>query len=204
MRAIRQAKNAASRTCARNRCAEVRISARRVRARVRFIRFFRRAERHLPCRRGIQEVACHVGLQVFIVVASMGFAVNAYAQETAGPGKLEIAISPAGATFFTEGGPEQARFQQLRRRWRARLQLHPGDRRRRGSRRDRSASRRISRSLASTIDEKTPNMLSYSGNVVFNMTRKAFVPYATVGVGGLSMYHRDTLGRRQQRDVSDG
>ena len=46
MRAIRQAEHAASRTCTRNRCAEVRISARRVRARVKFTGFFRHAERH--------------------------------------------------------------------------------------------------------------------------------------------------------------
>ena len=139
----------------------------------------------------------------FIVVASMGFAVNAYAQETAGPGKLEITISPVGATFFTKEGPNEPDFTN----YDVSGALAYNFTQVIGVEGEVGGSLGLTQDLTqfgSTINEKTPNMLSYSGNVVFNMTRRAFVPYATVGVGGLSMYHRDTLGRRQQRDVSHG
>ena len=37
-------------------------------------------------------------------------------------------------------------------------------------------------------------MLSYSGNVVVNAPGHSVVPYATGGVGGLTMYNRPALG----------
>jgi hypothetical protein len=128
-----------------------------------------------------------------IVVASMGFTVSAYAQETAGPGKLEVAIIPAGATFFTSEGPNEPSFGS----YDVGGSLVYNFTQVIGVEGEVGGSLGIKQDLTQfggTINEKTPNMLSYQGNVVFNMTRQALVPYATVGVGGLSMYHRDTLG----------
>jgi hypothetical protein len=49
--------------------------------------------------------------------------------------------------------------------------------------------------LAGEQDLKSPNMLQYSGNVVFYApTRMSLVPYATVGVGGLSLFDKASLG----------
>jgi hypothetical protein len=45
-----------------------------------------------------------------------------------------------------------------------------------------------------TFKEKTPNMLSYSGNVVINAPGHSVVPYATGGIGGLTVYNRPVLG----------
>ena len=53
-------------------------------------------------------------------------------------------------------------------------------------------------------DIKAPNMLSYTANVVISVpTGHSVVPYATGGVGGLTMFERPELGVRERRDVSD-
>jgi len=45
-----------------------------------------------------------------------------------------------------------------------------------------------------TSSRKTPNMLTYSGNVVVSLpTKTSFTPYATGGVGGLSLFERAEL-----------
>ena len=42
---------------------------------------------------------------------------------------------------------------------------------------------------------KAPNMLSYSGNVVLSpFGAHSVVPYATAGIGGLSMFERPQVG----------
>ena len=133
------------------------------------------------------------GIAGLIVVASMGFAVSASAQETAGAGKLEITISPVGATFFTKEGPNEPDFANYDVSGALAYNFTPLI----GVEGEVGGSLGITQDLTqfgATINKKTPNMLSYSGNVAFNMTRNALVPYATVGVGGMSMYHRDTLG----------
>ena len=44
-------------------------------------------------------------------------------------------------------------------------------------------------------DTKAPNMLSYNGNIVLSApTGRSVVPYATIGVGGLTMFERPALG----------
>jgi hypothetical protein len=45
-----------------------------------------------------------------------------------------------------------------------------------------------------TIDEKTPSMLNYTGNVVVGAPVGAFRPYASGGIGGLTMLEREELG----------
>ncbi len=46
-----------------------------------------------------------------------------------------------------------------------------------------------------TLNRKTPHILNYSGNVVVNAAnRSSVVPYVTGGVGGLSMFEKQSLG----------
>lgn len=42
--------------------------------------------------------------------------------------------------------------------------------------------------------ENPPNLMSYSGNVVFSAPSRSVVPYATVGAGGLTMFEREKFG----------
>jgi hypothetical protein len=130
----------------------------------------------------------------FIVVSSIVITGSAQAQEsTPGPGKVEMTIVPGGATFFTSkapapsfgnydlGGAVAYNFTRMV-----------------GVEGELGGSLGIRQNLAMlgglTTKEKTPNMLSYSGNVVVNAPGHALVPYATGGVGGLALYHRELLG----------
>jgi hypothetical protein len=46
-----------------------------------------------------------------------------------------------------------------------------------------------------TVNAKTPTLLSYNGNVVVSVpSRHAIEPYATGGVGGLTLYDKPALG----------
>ncbi len=45
-----------------------------------------------------------------------------------------------------------------------------------------------------TVNEKTPNLLSYNGNVIFHAPFHSVVPYATAGVGATTLYERQLLG----------
>ena len=49
--------------------------------------------------------------------------------------------------------------------------------------------------LATSIAAPAPNMLSHNGNLVVSpVTGHAVVPYATIGIGGLTMFERPPLG----------
>jgi hypothetical protein len=129
----------------------------------------------------------------FIIISSVVATTSAYAQETnPGPGKLEVAVIPGGATFFTDntkmsepgfgnydlGGALAYNFNQMF-----------------GVEGEVAGSLGIKQSLTGlTVEETSPNMLSYSGNVVVNAPGRALVPYATGGVGGLTVYDRAELG----------
>ena len=54
-------------------------------------------------------------------------------------------------------------------------------------------------------DTKAPNMLSYNGNLVVSpVTGHAVVPYATIGIGGLTMFERPALGIRNDETFLTG
>jgi len=48
--------------------------------------------------------------------------------------------------------------------------------------------------VTGAVDVKTPHFLSYSGNVVVSAGHGSVVPYATAGVGGLSLFERAEVG----------
>jgi opacity protein-like surface antigen len=54
-------------------------------------------------------------------------------------------------------------------------------------------------------DVKAPNMLSYNANVIVSLpTGRSVVPYATLGVGGLTMFERPGLGVREDETFLTG
>jgi hypothetical protein len=138
-----------------------------------------------------RSIATGVFIMLSIVTAG-----RAYAQEgSPGPGKAEVTIIPAGWTHFTRntttaepsfgsynlGGAVSYNFNRL-----VGIEGEVG-----GS----IATRQSLDGFGGLItNEKPPSMLSYSGNVVVNAAGRAVVPYATGGIGGLSLYSREVLG----------
>jgi opacity protein-like surface antigen len=130
-----------------------------------------------------------------LVIMGMSFGVgSAYAQEsTAEPAAVEVTFMPAAAAYFTSGGDNPSfgnygygtavvfnlnRFVGIEGEIGSMIaitsDLQFGD-------------------LSSDI--KAPNMLSYTANVVISVsTGHSVVPYATGGVGGLTMFERPALG----------
>ena len=133
---------------------------------------------------------------VSAVVALLG-AGSAQAQSLEagpGPGTVEVTIIPGGATFFTEasdtdgpsfgnydlGGSVTFNFNRFV-----------------GVEGEVSGLLGVSQSLdfaAGTLDATTPYFLNYSGNVVVSPGRGSVVPYATAGIGGLSLFEKAEVG----------
>jgi hypothetical protein len=131
---------------------------------------------------------------VLVAVLSIGGVNCVYAQETTpGPGTVEVTVIPGGATYFT-GGDRGASFGnytlggaltyninrvagvegEVGGSFSALDKLQFGD-------------------LASS--QKAPSTLTYSGNVVVSLpTHSSVVPYATGGVGALTMFKQASLG----------
>jgi len=117
-----------------------------------------------------------------------------FAQETApGPGTLEVTIIPGGATFFASKGSAPS-FGNYTLGGTLTYNIN----RFVGLEGEVGGSLGIAQDLVLsgvTTNEKTPDMLNYTGNVVFSAaTRHSITPYATAGIGGLTLYERPELG----------
>jgi outer membrane protein with beta-barrel domain len=119
---------------------------------------------------------------------------SAYAQETTpGPAKAEVTVIPGGWTFFPSKGSQPSfgnydlgaafayNFTRV-----IGVEGEVG-----GSLGIRQDLKQVG---GLTFREKTPNMLSYVGNVIVNLPGRSVVPYVTGGVGGLTLYQRELLG----------
>ena len=135
-------------------------------------------------------------IAILLTVTAIGAATPAFAQESApGPGKVVITIIPAGATFFTEaenstlgpsfgsydlGGSVAVNFNRYV-----------------GIEGEVSGALGVSQSLqigSVTLDERSPDSLNYSGNLVISApNRSSVVPYVTGGVGGQTQFERRVL-----------
>lgn len=133
---------------------------------------------------------------VFTVVGLAG-ASQAYAQETSapGPGRVAVTIIPGGATFFTEssnakgpsfgnyglGGAVAVNFN----RWV-------------GVEGEVAGALGVTQNLqlaGVTSNQKSPNLLNYTGNVVVHAANHTSVtPYAIGGIGGLTLFDKAALG----------
>ena len=118
---------------------------------------------------------------------------GAAAQETIGPGFVEVTYMPAGAAFFTSKGAAPS-FGNYGFGTAATFNIN----------RYIGVEAELGSMIATTSDlqfgdldsnRKAPNMLSYTGNAVVSLwTGHAVVPYATGGVGGLTMFERPGVG----------
>ena len=137
-------------------------------------------------------------IAVLLVAASglIAGSSRAHAQEASpGPGRLEVSIIPAGGVFFTErtetaepsfgnydlGGAVAVNFNRYV-----------------GVEGEVSGALGISQDFqfaGVAANQKTPNILNYSGNVVVSAAnRSSVVPYVTGGIGGLSLFEKAALG----------
>jgi Outer membrane protein beta-barrel domain len=127
-------------------------------------------------------------------VVTLLAAVPAFAQEVApGPGTVEVTIIPGGGTFFTSKGegPDFGNYTYGG-------ALAVNFNRYVGIEGEVGGTVGIAQDLTfrgTTANLKTPNTLTYNGNVVVNATTgHAIVPFVTGGVGGLTMFERAELG----------
>lgn len=135
-------------------------------------------------------------IALFLTVAAAGVATPVFAQDAApGPGKVVITLIPGGATFFTEAdenplGPSFGNYELGG-------SVTVNFNRYVGVEGEVSGALGVSQSLqigAADIDERSPNLLNYSGNIVLSApNRTSVVPYLTGGVGGLTMFERRVL-----------
>jgi hypothetical protein len=130
-----------------------------------------------------------------IAAAALVGASQVYAQgSAAGPGPVVVTIIPGGATFFTEGkntkGPSFGNYDLG-----AGVTVNVN--RFVGVEGEVSGALGIAQDLTltgGTSNLKTPNLLSYSGNLVVSAPNKtSVVPYLTGGIGGLSLFERESL-----------
>jgi hypothetical protein len=131
------------------------------------------------------------------VVVSLAGASRAQAQarESApGPRSVEVTIIPGGATFFTEasdtGGPSFGNYDLGG-------SVTVNFNRYVGIEGEISGLLGVSQSLdfaSGTVDATTPHFLDYSGNVIVSPGRGSVVPYATAGIGGLSLFEKASVG----------
>jgi len=130
---------------------------------------------------------------VIATVAIMG-AHRASAQEVAaGPGTVEVTVIPGGGTFFTSknGAPKFGNYTLGG-------TLTYNINRVVGLEGEVGGNIGVAQDLALgglTSNLKTPNTLTYAGNVVVSATtHSSVVPYVTGGVGGLTVFDRPALG----------
>src|SRR5882762_5472257 len=136
-------------------------------------------------------------IAVLLAVVGVAGTSQAYAQESsaAGPGPVVVTIIPGGATFFTEGkntkGPSFGNYDLG-------AGVAVNINRFVGVEGEVSGALGIAQDLTlggGTSNLKTPNILNYSGNLVVSApNRSSVVPYVTGGVGGLSVFEKQSLG----------
>jgi hypothetical protein len=134
-------------------------------------------------------------VSVFVVVLSLAAVDRAFAQDTTpGPGRAEITLIPGGGFLFLEnedasapsfgnyqlGGAVAYNFNRF-----IAVEGEVG------------TSLGISQSLdfGYSNSVRTPDILTYSGNLVVSLpSGRSVVPYVAGGAGGLSLFKREELG----------
>jgi hypothetical protein len=146
----------------------------------------------------------------FIAVLLVGVGVigasQAYAQEAGpGPGLVEVSIIPGGGLFFTENtDTQEPSFGNYDLGGALTVNIN----RYIGIEGEVAGAVGISQDLqlgGFSSDVTTPNLLNYSGNVVFSVpNQSSVVPYVTGGVGGLSLFEKASLGINQTETFLTG
>lgn len=132
-------------------------------------------------------------LAILLTVAAIGAATPVFAQDAApGPSKVVLTIIPGGATFFTEAedNPNGPSFGNYGLGGSVTVNFN----RYVGFEGEVSGALGVSQTMqvgTLAVDERSPNLLNYSGNLVISApNRSSVVPYLTGGVGGLTMFER--------------
>lgn len=135
-------------------------------------------------------------IATLLTAAAMSGATPVLAQESApGPSTVVVTIIPGGATFFTEAkdNPQGSSFGNYGLGGSVAVHLN----RYLAVEGEIGGALGISQSLqlgAANLDERTPHLLNYSGNLVVSApTGTSVRPYATGGIGGLTLFERQAL-----------
>lgn len=121
---------------------------------------------------------------------------TAHAQDSVpGPGTVVVTVIPGGATFFTEGkntsGPSFGNYGLG-------AGVEVNFNRYIGVEGEVSGALGVTQDLQIgnvTSNVRTPNLVNYSGNLVVSApTRSSVVPYATGGIGGMTLFDKASLG----------
>jgi hypothetical protein len=131
---------------------------------------------------------------LLLAMVSIGGVHRVYAQETTpGAGTVDVTVIPGGATFFTSGNRGSS-FGNYNLGGTLTYNIN----RIVGVEGEVVSSLGIAQDLqfgGLTTHQKTPNTLAYTGNLVVSLpTHSSFVPYATGGGGGLTMFKKASLG----------
>lgn len=134
---------------------------------------------------------------IFLLLVTLSFVVTnpVYAQDgPAGAGQTEITLIPGGGVVFTESKDASApSFGNYQLGGAVAYSLN----RFVGIEGEVGSSVGLSQGLefGYSNDVRTPDMLTYSANVVFSLpTGTSVVPYVTGGAGGLSLFSREEFG----------
>ena len=118
---------------------------------------------------------------------------RASAQTSARPGRLEVSLIPAGGMFFTSKNASPS-FGNFTLGGAVTYNIAPWI----GVEGEVTGPLGVSQALqfgAINSSLKTPNMASYTGNVIVSLpTGTSFTPYAVGGVGGLTVFDTAALG----------
>ena len=134
-------------------------------------------------------------LVAVIALVGVGHAQAQTREPSSGPGVVEAAIIPGGATFFTEGkdtnGPSFGNYDLGG-------SVTVNFNRYVGVEGEVSGALGVSQSLdfnGTSSDVRTPHLLNYSGNVIVSApTGGSVVSYVTGGIGGMSLFEQASLG----------
>lgn len=134
-----------------------------------------------------------------VVIAPVVSAGIAFAQESGGAGRIEATGFPGGGIFFTKGssGTGEPSFgdyalggsvtYHINRYWGVEGEIGGAF----------GVDQRLrAKGFPSVGDVSPPSSLAYNGNVVYYPVRndRSWVPYATGGVGGLTMFEKKEVG----------
>jgi outer membrane protein with beta-barrel domain len=135
-------------------------------------------------------------MAVMVGVVGLAAAAPVSAQEShPNTGAVVITVVPASGTFFTQGKDTKApSFGNYGAGAAADVRVN----RYIGIEGEVTGAFGVTQNLdftSGTVNAKTPNLLSYNGNVIVSVpTRHSIEPYATGGVGGLTLYDKPALG----------
>jgi hypothetical protein len=135
-------------------------------------------------------------IAALVTVVGLVGASPALAQEShqGGAGAVVVTVIPASGTFFTQGKDTKApSFGNYGAGAAAEVRVS----RYVGIEGEVTGAFGITQNLdftSGTVNQKTPNLLDYTGNVIVSVpTRHSIEPYVTGGVGGLTLYNTPAL-----------